>query len=261
MFEIAQDLEQVATGFRPIVLIGPGIACVIVGLFIWLGGLGLRRFLIGIVGAVCGAAVGFFVIADSVVAALVLAGAAALIAIVLERVFITAVAGILIAIIALTILAPRHSQSPDAAHLANPVKPHAPDLALDARQAADAVQSFIVRFLTEAANICLKMPAHKWAVVAGLVVLFTVAGFFLWRLTSAFCCAALGTMLIFTGMISLLLYKGAAPPPITAICRNPSFYGIVFLLMTTFGTAVQLLLCRPKKPYLVRKKKADKGDK
>jgi hypothetical protein len=156
-------------------------------------------------------------------------------------------------------LAPRYSQSPDAATLTNPVKPRPSDPALDARQAADAIQSSLVRGLTEAREVCSRMPAHNWAIVAGLVVVIVLAGFFLWRLTSAFCCATLGTTLIFTGMISLLLYKGSAP--LTAICRKPSFYGIAFLVMTAFGTAEQLLLCRPKKPYLVRKKQADKGDK
>ena len=78
MLEIAQDLEQAARSFQPIVLIGPGTACVIVGLFVWLGGLGLRRLLTGIVGAVCGAALGLFIVADSIIAALILAGVAAL---------------------------------------------------------------------------------------------------------------------------------------------------------------------------------------
>ena len=52
MLEIAQNFEQVAAEFRPVVLIGPGLAAVWVGLFVWLGGLGVRRVLLAVVGAI-----------------------------------------------------------------------------------------------------------------------------------------------------------------------------------------------------------------
>jgi len=61
MLEIAKNFEQMATGFSPIVLIAPGLVCVVVGLFIWLGGLGFRRPLAAVVGAVSGGICGFFI--------------------------------------------------------------------------------------------------------------------------------------------------------------------------------------------------------
>jgi hypothetical protein len=103
------------------------------------------------------------------------------------------------------------------------------------------------------------MPLHNWAIIAVLAVAFIAAGFYQRSLTSAFCCAALGTMLIFAGMILLLLYKGAAP--ISRICQNQLFYLGVFAAMTAFGTAEQLLVCQRIKGKLTRKKETNKGRK
>ena len=47
MFEILQNFEQTVTRFDPIVLTGPGVATVIIGLFVWLGGLGFKKVYTG----------------------------------------------------------------------------------------------------------------------------------------------------------------------------------------------------------------------
>jgi hypothetical protein len=72
-----------------------------------------------------------------------------------------------------------------------------------------------------------------------------VGGFSFWQLASALCCSALGTVLIFAGMILLLLNKGSMPVGI--ISRRSSFYAAVFAAMMVFGTIEQLLLCRQPK--------------
>ena len=171
MLEIAKNFEQMATGFSPIVLIAPGLVCVVVGLFIWLGGLGFRRPLAAVVGAVSGGICGFFITDRNIMLAVLLAAAAAVIAIVLERILVT--------------------------------------------------------------------------------------GSLFWHLASALCCAALGTVLIFAGMILLLLYKGAMP--VGYISGRQSFYIAVFIAMIAFGTTEQLLLCQRARRRLIRRKDANKG--
>ncbi|UCD62558.1 MAG: hypothetical protein JSW34_07250, partial [Candidatus Zixiibacteriota bacterium] len=103
MFEILQDFEQVTTRFSPIVLIGPGLAAVIVGLFIWLGGLKYTRVLVAVLGAVCGGICGFFIIGRNIMAAAVLAAAAALLATIFHRTFIIILAACLAAAIGLAV--------------------------------------------------------------------------------------------------------------------------------------------------------------
>ncbi len=171
MLEIAQNFEEMATRFRPIVLIGPGLTAVLSGLFIWLGGLGFRRILVAVVGTICGGICGFFITGRNIILVMVLAIATAVVAIMLEKILVT--------------------------------------------------------------------------------------GSSFWRLTSALCCAALGTLLVFAGMVLLLIYKGAVP--ISRISQKQSFYAAVFVTMVAFGTIEQLFLCRRTGEKSIRKKETNKG--
>lgn len=175
MLETAQNFERTAGQFNAIILIGPGLICVLVGLFVWLGGLGFRRILAAVAGAVSGGICGFFMTGRNIMLTIILAIAAAVIAIVIERIY-TAIVG---------------------------------------------------------------------------------AGFFFRRLVPALCCAALGTILIFAGMILLLLHKGSMP--VSYISSRQPFYAVVFAAMIAFGTIEQLLFCRCAGKKSIAKKETSKG--
>jgi hypothetical protein len=127
------------------------------------------------------------------------------------------------------------------------------------QRTVETAKAYIADFVAETKWILSQMPVYNWAIIAALAVVFIAAGFLQRRLTSAFCCAALGSILIFAGMILLLLYKGAAP--ISRICQNQLFYQGIFGVMTAFGTAEQLLLCQRIKERLTRKKGKSKDGK
>ena len=169
MLEVLQNFEEVAVRFSPIVLVAPGSVCVGVGLFVWLGGLGFRRVLAGIVGAVAGGVCGFLLTSGDTTLAGLSAIAGTAIALILEKIFVT-----------------------------------------------DSL---------------------------------------FWRFTLALCCAVLGTLLVFAGMVLLLLYKGAMP--ISYISHKTSFYTAVLLAMIAFGMVEQLLLCQRTKEKLIRKKRSE----
>ena len=100
MLETMQNFESVmgpAARDYPLYVIAPGSAAVVAGLFIWLGGLGFKRVLTAIAGAAGGFAVGYFAVGRGVVVAAVLAGVAAIVAALLDRVFIALLAAILVA--------------------------------------------------------------------------------------------------------------------------------------------------------------------
>jgi len=218
MLEIFQNIEQTAAKLSPIALIAPGLLCVIVGLFVWLGGLGFRKLLVAIVGAVGGAICGFLFAGPNTMPVAISAGIGVIIAIIFEKLFITAMTAGLTAVFGFAVLAWLSK-----ADFANGFK-----------------------------QACLQMPLYTWAIIAALAVIILAAGFYFWRLTSALCCAALGTMLVFAGMILLLLYKGAAP--ISYIRIRPAYFGGLFLAMMAFGTVEQLLLCpRPHKKTITKK--------
>jgi hypothetical protein len=89
--------------------------------------------------------------------------------------------------------------------------------------------------------------------IAGLAMV--IVGFFMPQFISALTCAALGTGVIFVGMILLLLYKGAQP--ITHVYGKANIYSTVVLAMVVFGSAVQLLLCSARDRKLAIKKRSD----
>ncbi|MHC4113794.1 MAG: hypothetical protein ACYSSL_00495 [Planctomycetota bacterium] len=206
MFDFLQNFEQSARQYDPIILLVPGIAVVLLGLFVWLGGLNFRKVLVAFVGASVGGVVGFLVSGRNLLAAIASAAVGALVAFVIERIFITLLSAILAAAVTITLL----------------VNPN-------------------VKRAVNLKQLLMQLQPHYWLLAAAAAIILIIAGFFLWRLTSAWFYAILGTLLIFAGMILLLLYKGAMP--ISHITDNQPFYAAVFVAMTAFGTIVQLLFC------------------
>jgi len=254
MFEIARQLEKTAVWFDPAVLIVPGLAAVLLGLFVWLGGLGFRKVLVGIVGAISGGTFGFFISGRNMPPTIVSAGVTAFIAIIFEKIFIAILAGVLAAVLGFAVLARPYIESEDGL---NEYGTGDTTMLLGTQQSIEAAKRYIADFAAEIKRIFLKMPMYNHAIMAAIVIVFIAVGFFLYRLTSAFCCAALGTMLIFTGMILLLLYKGAAP--ISSIFQGQLLYPGIFGTMTVFGMAEQLLLCQRIKDKLTGKKQKDEN--
>ena len=256
MLRIFQNFEQTAVQLNPIVLIGPGLAIVLVGLFIWLGGLGFRRLLVAVAGAVSGGICVFFITGRNIIAAIILAGVAAVIAIIFERLFITILAAALAAVFGFAVLAWPYIENSQEVIPMNPGRMSVQGPALSIRESIEKVKAYIADVSEKIKQACSQMPVYRWLILLVLVVTLMVVGFFLWRLASALCCSALGTTLIFAGMILLLLYKGSVP--ISSIYSKPLFYGAVFAAMTVFGTMEQLLLCQRAKRESIRKKGANK---
>jgi hypothetical protein len=258
MFEIARYLEQMAVRFSPVILVGPGLILVLLGLFVWLGGLGFRKVLFAILGAVSGGACGFFITAHSAWLAVILACVVALIAVMFEKVFIVILAAVLAAAFCFAVLAGPYIESGRIVASASRDKTQN-RAELSIQQSKKIMGEYVVGSVTEIKQLLFHMPVHKLAIMAVLAVVCIVVGSYQWRLTSAFCCAALGTSLIFAGMILLLLYKGAAP--ISRILQSHPFYLSVFAAMTVFGMAEQLLLCPGVKRKSADEKKTDEGKK
>jgi len=253
MLEILQNFESAVGGpvrLAPLVLIVPGLAAIIVGLFIWLGGLGFRRLLVALVGAITGGICGFFLISRNIISVTIAAGLAAIIAIIFERLFVTILLAALVAALGFAILLGPYIQ---AADLPNPYKITNQGSTVTISQSVEILKAYAIDFTNRIKQACTQMPVHSWAIMAVVIVIVIVAGFWIWRFASALCCSALGVLLIFAGMILLLLCKGSAP--ITKIAARTPFYAAVFIGMTAFGTLEQLLLCRHAERKSKRKKR------
>ncbi|HUV40330.1 MAG TPA: hypothetical protein VMW23_00905 [Sedimentisphaerales bacterium] len=205
---MAFNLERTLSGLKPVYLTVPGIAAVLAGLFLWLGGLGLRIPLVTLLGAVSGGALGWLVI-GKISAVAILAVLAAAAAVFFERIFIIVLTAILAAACGFVVLAGPYVNG------------------------ADNLSKAIL-------NASGQIPLYIWLAILAVTVTVLAVGFLFRRLISALCCASLGAMLIFAGMIVLLVYKGTMP--LSYINSRPLFYAGVFAAMVAFGTTEQLLL-------------------
>jgi len=250
MLDILKDIEQMAARLRPIVLVGPGLTAVVVGLFIWLGGLRFVRVLVAVLGAVGAGLCGFFIFGRNIVAIAGLVVVPVLIAIMPQRIFITIFAAGLAAVLAFVVLSV----------LCQDIIEMPEWTATKYSETSNQNIIFSISRADLSARIkqaFLRMPVFGYSVIAVLVLISMAGGFYLWRFTSALYCAVLGTILIFAGMILLLMYKGSVP--VSDICNRPLFYAGVFVAMTAFSTGEQLLLCPHPKSKAIRKKEAKKG--
>ena len=260
MLEILRDFETAIGGavrLSPLILVGPGLAVVIIGLFIWLGGLGFRKLLVAVAGAICGGICGFFAIGQNIVSAAFAAALTAALAMVFERLFIAILTAALAAVFAFVVLAGPYIENSQQAATIRLGEMSAQGQTISVRESVEKMKAYIIDAGQRIKHAGLQMPVYHWMIIMVLVLIFIVAGFSLWRLAMALCCSALGTILIFAGMILLLLHKGAVP--VSIICSKSSYYATAFIAMTAFGTSEQLLLCKRSKTRSAGKRQRGKN--
>ena len=243
MIEIFQNFEQVASRFNPSVLVGSGVAILILGLLIWLGGLGLRKILFSLAGLGGGIVFGLFVVGRNIFSALFSGAFAALIALIFEKVFVVLLAAALAAAVTFTVLAEPYFEQAETSTAQSQMSEQTTITSLD--KILQELKTFALNAGGDIKQAGTKIPVKIWAIIAAPAVIFIVCGVVLWRFTSALFFSVLGTMVLFFGMILLLLYKG--DEPVGQIRGQPLIYAAVFLVMTAFGTIEQLLLCKGSK--------------
>ncbi len=256
MLEILQDFESAISGtvgLSPVVLVGPGLVCVVTGLFIWLGGLGFRKHLVAVAGAITGGICGFFAIGQNIISAAFTAALAAALAMLFEKIFIIILAAALVTAFAIVVLAGPYVENIKQENATSLGEISAQGSASGVSESAEIMKVYIIEAGQKIKHACSQMPLYNWAMIMVLILICMVGGNSLRQLTSALCCSALGTVLIFAGMILLLLNKGSMP--VSIISSRSSFYIAVFSAMMVFGTIEQLLLCKQPKASPAAKSK------
>lgn len=226
MVQILKSFQEIASVYEPLVLIIMGLICVVIGLFVWLGGLGFRNVLAGALGATVGGVCGYAVTTQNLGLTVFAAALSGFFAVVFERIFITVLTVVLAIIVGFVVVAELHG--------------------------ADFSAGFD--------KSCLAVPIYGWLIIAALASGAILGAFYLWRFASALCCASLGTMLVFAGMILLLISKDSAP--VAIIASRTTFYTLVCVGMVAFGTVEQLILCprTHQEQITARRKKRQKQD-
>lgn len=256
MLETIQNFESAvgpAARDYPLYVIAPGSAAVAVGLLVWLGGYGIRRVLMGIVGAAGGFALGYFVIGQrEIIPAAVVAGVAAIFAALLDRVFIAHSLALLAFGIGFVLLIGPHLNIENVQIESNDW-----DASADGQESMEQLQAYLLEMGDTVKGAFSEVPVYKWAILGLITVVFLGIGYVFRRLSGASYFSVLGTVLIAVGMATLLLYKGATP--LTMVSEKPWMYVGIFAGMAAFGTIVQLLFCRGGLVKSAKKEK-DEGD-
>ena len=233
-----------------------GITAVLFGLFIWLGGLGLRKQLLILVGALSGAIGAYISSGQNIILSLAAAAIAALIAVKLEKIFLTILAAALAAAIAFALVAKPYSNSPQ--HNTHTTTSQNQEQIYNAKQTVHVINAYVSDLSSNIKNTCRQMSAQKWMIILTPAAVVAAVGLFYWPLTSAFSCATLGTISTFLGMTMLLLFKRSAP--ISGIFSRTTFFMTIFAAMVTFGTIEQLMLCKYSKQKTKKMKNKDKSE-
>ncbi|MCX5632167.1 MAG: hypothetical protein NTW93_00585 [Phycisphaerae bacterium] len=240
MLEALEYYQSLAQKFQGQFLTGLGILVVLMGLCIWLAGLRWRR----IVGALAGAMIagtGVLVISGSARVVLTACAIGLLAGVIINRIVFGIFGAIVGALIIMIILANKTYNTADnftsyptwSEYEIGSIPIPAPAvLEINVKMA----EYFIGRakIAIASAGIISFAGAGAAAVIAVLAVLMFP------RLFIAVVSSALGSAVIFTGMIMLLFYKGSRP--ITYIADKPRFYAMAFGAMVIFGAIIQLIL-------------------
>jgi len=252
MVEVFKSFEQVAGRLNPLVLVLPGLVTVVLGLFVWLGGLGFRRVLFALLGAAAGGVTTLLIVSQNGVIAGASALVAAFLAAMFQRVFTSLLLGLLSLIISFVILAHPYLQEHRGTLIAGENVGRSPKLTVsDSLKVTHAYALDLMDGIRHAAG---RLTPSQWAILAAATAGMLTLGALFQSLGAALSCATLGTSMIFAGLLLLVIFKGSAP--VGRIAERPAFYGLVFAGMAAFGALEQLTLYRRAEQ---RKPKAKSG--
>ncbi len=240
MIEVFKSFEQVAGRFNPLVLIVPGLALVALGLFVWLGGLGLRRVLFVLLGAAAGGLTALLAVSENSMIAGASAVVAAFLAAMFQRAFAALLLGLLSLAVSFVVLAYPYLQEHQGSLVAGENLDRSPRLSV--RDSLSVAHAYGLDLKDGVRHAAGRLTPGHWAIIAAAAAGMLTLGALFQSLGGALSCATLGTTMIFTGLLLLVIFKGTAP--VGRLADRPAFYGLVFVGMAAFGTLEQLSLCR-----------------
>lgn len=243
MLEVLQNFEKIVLDLPSFVLISAGLSCLGVGLFVWLGGMRWRIFTAIVFGIVAGLLCVSFVTMNMLVVFIFPALLVTLSILIFKRRGLVLIGGVTTTVVMLLSLATPASANMTY-HPATKI-PAGIDRSVNLERVVSQITSQsgimggkISTVIGDLSPMAIGVAASSGSLVMGI-------GFFLHRVVSAATCAALGTALIYVGMILLLVNKGSMPAQ--DICRKPIFYQTVAICMLFFGTFVGRLVCPLRK--------------
>ena len=248
MLDVFQTFEKSCLSMAPEFIVPVGMTLTAIGICMWLGGLAWHRITGALLGAMLSGICVLFLAPVTLEIGLTVIGIAAVIGLIFNKPVIIFSGGILAGVIALIIFA-------GAIEFKSKVPSSAADseTGLDIKQSATLANDWVKYYTQNMYTSLSKVDGLKKLIASGITLAVIFVGIALRKLVGAMSCSAIGTIVIFAGMITLLLYKGSQP--LTHIFSRPAFYIAAAVCMIVFGTVVEMLLC----PATKNKIKLDKN--
>jgi hypothetical protein len=240
MVEILKGFEQVAVRFSPVVLLAPGLVMVVLGLLAWLAGMSLQRLVLGFFGAGAGVLASFFLGTHSLLFLGVTAWVGATFGALLPRVSIAVLVAIFGMAVTFVILARAPLLESPGTLFSGPEVGQTEEYTVP--ESLEVTRAYWFDAAERVRAGIYALAPTRWAILAAVGFGLLVLKLYFERLATAATCSVLGTVLIFSGLVLLLIFKGSAP--VAHIEEQAVSYGLVLLGMALFGTVEQLLVCR-----------------
>ncbi len=247
MFEIFTQLEQSAPTYNALVLTLSGLAGVLLGIFLWLGGSLFARTSTAVVCFLLVAGIGVFFVES--LASVGIGLMASVVAMVFKRLSTALLVSVLVAFMVFLAACQYTDVSAQATKDKAFMEPSF-SLAKEGTELS-VLETYedlklVVAEISRASRRIGKTLEMKYQVVVGITGFFVfLIGCVLQGLANATSCATSGTLLIWGGMLLMLLPKGVLP--LTGLIRQADTSVVVMCAMIAVGTLEQLLFCsRPK---------------
>jgi hypothetical protein len=239
MVDILKNFEQMASRFSPLVLIAPGLLVTVLGLFVWLGGLGFRRALLALVGAAMGASCALLTVPESAAVIVLASLAMAFVGASFQRFFTAVLLGALSFAITFGILARPFLREYRGSLISGAVGQD--NEILTVGETLEVVRAAGLDLADGLRYAARRLAPQRWAIAAAVSAGLLAIGLLFRHVGGALSCSILGTGLIFAGLALLIALKGAAP--VARMQNQAALYALVFIGMIGFGTLEQLVLC------------------
>lgn len=240
MYGIFIQFEQSASFLNPMVLLGFGTLGILIGIVLWLGGAIGGRFSVGLVVLMLGILAGLCFFAFT--AALIIGVIVAVLAMVFKRLFTGLTASILVMLLVVNgFQLVTGSQSQIETTESWTIQP-SEDGPMSVQASLQVLKDMIQALGRAGIHDVQSVSLIRHLNVLGL---FAAVGILCWLIRPmgiALCCATAGTLLIVSGLVLTLSYKGAQP--VSYINTHATYAVCVAGIMSVFGTLEQLLFCR-----------------
>lgn len=245
MLEVLYNFERLGGQLSVGLLVAGGVFCLVVGLWVWLGGLRWSAIVAGIAAGAAGYACAMAATSQQAVAIGSMTVVAGGFGMFFDKKTLALAGGVLTAIIALILFAgPLPADQTEPIYIEMPTAPP-PGQRLNVRDSVEVVGGHALLLSEILVRTVRNASTRDIAISAGSGVVILVMGLLFSRLIAALTCSATGLVLILIAMLLLLMYKGAQP--VTFVRERVPLYHIAMLAIVAFGTVAQMLLSPHKR--------------